>query len=171
MLRVSFSPVPECVEADCWNRAFSTPPRHQERGYYYCCYCCCSFFSSFPLYLIAACFLKTDYHYTTIFQQSSEGRLSLHNDNSKKLTSTLGPKFYCQLAPLMWRAFWGRTAISGRLDKTTDQGASDPHSPVAVGACFWSFSENLHAALDLQVGGAAKKRTKTKPTKQTTNNK
>ena len=25
MLRVSFSPAPECVEADCWNRAFPTP--------------------------------------------------------------------------------------------------------------------------------------------------
>ena len=29
MLRVSFSPAPECVEADCWNRAFPTPPCHQ----------------------------------------------------------------------------------------------------------------------------------------------
>ena len=27
MLRVCFSPVPECVVADCWNRAFPTPPR------------------------------------------------------------------------------------------------------------------------------------------------
>ena len=25
MLRVSFSPVPECVEGDCWNRAFLAP--------------------------------------------------------------------------------------------------------------------------------------------------
>ena len=29
MLRVSFSPAPECVVADCWNRAFPTPPCHQ----------------------------------------------------------------------------------------------------------------------------------------------
>ena len=29
MLRVSFSPVLECVVADCWNRAFPTPPCHQ----------------------------------------------------------------------------------------------------------------------------------------------
>ena len=25
MLRVSFSPTPECVDADCWNRCFRTP--------------------------------------------------------------------------------------------------------------------------------------------------
>ena len=29
MVRVSFSPAPECVVADCWNRAFPTPPCHQ----------------------------------------------------------------------------------------------------------------------------------------------
>ena len=29
MLRVSFSPAPECVVADCWNRAYPTPPCHQ----------------------------------------------------------------------------------------------------------------------------------------------
>ena len=29
MLRVSFSPAPECVVADCWNRVFPTPPCHQ----------------------------------------------------------------------------------------------------------------------------------------------
>ena len=29
MLRVSFSPAPGCVVADCWNRAFPTPPCHQ----------------------------------------------------------------------------------------------------------------------------------------------
>ena len=29
MLRVSFSPVPERVVADCWNQAFPTPPCHQ----------------------------------------------------------------------------------------------------------------------------------------------
>ena len=29
MLRVSFSPVPEHVVADCWNRGFPTPPCHQ----------------------------------------------------------------------------------------------------------------------------------------------
>ena len=30
MLRVSFSPAPECVEVDCWNQAFQTPPCHQD---------------------------------------------------------------------------------------------------------------------------------------------
>ena len=25
MLRVTFSPAPECVEVDCWNQAFQTP--------------------------------------------------------------------------------------------------------------------------------------------------
>ena len=29
MLRVSFSPVPECVVSDCWKRPFQTPPCHQ----------------------------------------------------------------------------------------------------------------------------------------------
>ena len=29
MLRVCFSPVLECVVADCWNRVFQTPPCHQ----------------------------------------------------------------------------------------------------------------------------------------------
>ena len=75
MLRVSFSPVPECVEADCWNRAFSTPPRHQERGYCYCycCYCC----SFFIVFFIFNCGLF------------SENRLSLHNDISTILWKTI----------------------------------------------------------------------------------
>ena len=30
MLRVTFSPTPKCVVADCWNRAFQTPPCHQD---------------------------------------------------------------------------------------------------------------------------------------------
>ena len=30
MLRVSFSPAPECVDVDCWNQAFQTPPCHQD---------------------------------------------------------------------------------------------------------------------------------------------
>ena len=30
MLRVSFSSAPECVEVDCWNQAFQTPPYHQD---------------------------------------------------------------------------------------------------------------------------------------------
>ena len=29
MLRVTFSPAPECVVPVCWNRAFQTPPCHQ----------------------------------------------------------------------------------------------------------------------------------------------
>ena len=59
MLWVSFSPAPEYVEADCWNRAFLTPPRAQERGYR-------SSFVPLLSYLVAARFLKADYHYTTI---------------------------------------------------------------------------------------------------------
>ena len=38
MLRVSFSPAPGCVDADCSNLSFPTPPRHQEQGYS-CCLC------------------------------------------------------------------------------------------------------------------------------------
>ena len=30
MLRVYFSPAPECVEVHYWNRAFQTPPCHQD---------------------------------------------------------------------------------------------------------------------------------------------
>ena len=30
MLRVFFSPAPECVEVDCWNQAFQTLPCHQD---------------------------------------------------------------------------------------------------------------------------------------------
>ena len=30
MLRVTFSPAPECVEVDCWKQAFQTPPCHQD---------------------------------------------------------------------------------------------------------------------------------------------
>ena len=30
MLRVYFSPAPECVEVDSWNQAFQTPPCHQD---------------------------------------------------------------------------------------------------------------------------------------------
>ena len=41
MLRVSFSPAPECVDCVCWNRLFSTPPRTQE---YRCSSYCYSVF-------------------------------------------------------------------------------------------------------------------------------
>ena len=30
MLRVTFSPAPDCVEVHCWNRAFPTPPCRQD---------------------------------------------------------------------------------------------------------------------------------------------
>ena len=30
MLRVFFSPAPECVEVDCWNQAFQTPSCYQD---------------------------------------------------------------------------------------------------------------------------------------------
>ena len=29
-VEVTFSPAPECVEVDCWNHAFQTPPCHQD---------------------------------------------------------------------------------------------------------------------------------------------
>ena len=38
MLRVSFSPAPECVVADCWNRAFPPPPCHQRLLLLLLCY-------------------------------------------------------------------------------------------------------------------------------------
>ena len=64
MLRVSFSPVPEHVVADCWNRGFPTPPCHQA-----------TVVIIVMLYLfqkdfVFGNFLEADYHYTTIFGQS-----------------------------------------------------------------------------------------------------
>ena len=61
MLRVSFSPVPECVVADCWNRAFPTPPCHQA-----------TVVMIIVLYLfekdfLFGNFLEADCPYTTIF--------------------------------------------------------------------------------------------------------
>ena len=38
MLRVSFSPAPECVVADCWNRVFPTP-RYTRAPFVIECYC------------------------------------------------------------------------------------------------------------------------------------
>ena len=46
---------------------------------------------------------------------SAAGDAAIYLINYKKSNTTLGPKFYCQLAPSMWMPFWGRTAISDRL--------------------------------------------------------
>ena len=73
LLRVSFSPAPECVDRVCWNRSFSTPPRAQEHR---CCYCL--FFPFTYSFLIKAGFLETDFHYTTIFWIFATYRFS-HN--------------------------------------------------------------------------------------------
>ena len=62
MLRVSFSPAPDCVDGDCWNWSFSTRTRHQE---HHSSCSSCLFFVAFTLVL--ASFLECDYHYTTIF--------------------------------------------------------------------------------------------------------
>ena len=61
---------------------------------------------------------------------------------SKKSNTTLGPKFYCQLAPFTKLTFWGRTAKSSRLSTPKFQGLSDEIGPRAVGATlkiqkFW----------------------------------
>ena len=58
MLRVSFSPAPECVVADCWNRIFPTPSVHQGTV-------CFVLYHSYSI-LLFGYFLKPDYHYTTI---------------------------------------------------------------------------------------------------------
>ena len=39
MLRVSFSPVPECVVLGLLETGFPDPPRAPGRCYYYCCCC------------------------------------------------------------------------------------------------------------------------------------
>ena len=65
MLRVSFSPAPECVDRDCWNSPFSTPPRHQGRRSCYCCSCYCCFFR---------------FCFTLVFDALSGRRFSLHNE-------------------------------------------------------------------------------------------
>ena len=78
MLRVSFSPAPECVVADCWNRVFPTPigaPGHRR-----CCYF--MLYHSYSILLFGN-FLKPDYHYTAIFGFCK-----------KEIYMTLGP-FFC----------------------------------------------------------------------------
>ena len=43
MLRVSFSPAPVCVEGDCWNRCFSTPPWAEKAPLLLLLLLCCTF--------------------------------------------------------------------------------------------------------------------------------
>ena len=63
MLRVSFSPVPECVVIGLLETSFSDPPRAPGRC---CCYCCVE-----PNILVCSLvyYLKPHYHYTTIIMQ------------------------------------------------------------------------------------------------------
>ena len=51
-----------------------------------------------------------------------------------------------------------------------DRALSDAPSPVAVGLIFLCFFENVHAALDSQVGETQKKQTKKRTTKHAKNN-
>ena len=71
MLRVSFSPAPDCVDGDCWNRSFSTPTRHQEHRS--SCYC----FVLFAFTLVLASFLGRDYHYTTIIFHTTKVNIDI----------------------------------------------------------------------------------------------
>ena len=76
MLRVSFSPAPDCVDGDCWNRSFSTPTRHQEHRS--CCFVVV--FSSFffrCLYFSTAEFLGGDYHYTTFIFHTTKVNIDI----------------------------------------------------------------------------------------------
>ena len=52
---------------------------------------------------------------------------------NQKSNTTLGLKFYCQLAPFTKLTFWGRTAKSSRLSTPKFQGLSDELGPKAVG--------------------------------------
>ena len=56
------SPVPECVMADCWNRAFPTPRRHQDQ-----------------VIVVIIVMLNRPYSFL-LLGCFSESRLSLHND-------------------------------------------------------------------------------------------
>ena len=60
--------------------------------------------------------------------------MSFNKFDYQKSNTTLGPKFYCQLAPFTKPTFWGRTAKSSRLDIRKFQGLSDEIGPKALGA-------------------------------------
>ena len=66
MFWVSFSPAPDCVDPDCWNHPFSTPPRGP-RNAVVVWFGLVGF--SYPKlqFLSKVFLLKTDFHYTTIF--------------------------------------------------------------------------------------------------------
>ena len=96
----------------------------------------------------------------------------------KKLTSTLGPKFLRKSKSTIKHTFRQPFSISNPVLSSIFYAAFDGDTPVAVGIRFWCFSENLHADLDLQVGGTAvsrttdnKQTTENKQTKQNKNNK
>ena len=73
MLRVSFSPAPDCVDGDCWNRSFWTPTRHQElRNYIIFRY-----FFVVAFTLVLASFLGGDYHYTTIIFHTTKVNIDI----------------------------------------------------------------------------------------------
>ena len=75
MLRVSFSPAPDCVDGDYWNRSFSTPTRHQEHRSY--CYCSFVVFLFVAFTLVLASFLGGDYHYTTIIFHTTKVNIDI----------------------------------------------------------------------------------------------
>jgi hypothetical protein len=89
MLWVTFSPAPECVEVDCW--IFKIWPRRGPRDSVVVVgFCAAVKLSRGRLNYVAGYF--------------SENRFFLHSDNlvdNKKSNTTLGPKFYCQLAPFV----------------------------------------------------------------------
>ena len=66
ILRVCFSPAPECVDRVCWDRFLSTShPPHGPRNTVVAVIFC--FIPSTYSFLIKAGILETDFHYTTIF--------------------------------------------------------------------------------------------------------
>ena len=54
----------------------------------------------------------------------------------QKSNTTLGPKFYRQLAPSVKLTFWGRTAKSSQLPESSRRDLSILLGPKAVGATF-----------------------------------
>ena len=66
LLRVSFSPAPECVVADCWNRAFPSPPCHQTTVVVVIIVVVVVLYFSKGLSRECFC-LEGDFHYTKIF--------------------------------------------------------------------------------------------------------
>ena len=126
MLRVSFSPVPECVVLGLLESSFSDPPRAPGRCHC-CCYCYC-YVEPNKLVCSLAYYLKPHYHYTTIIMQKVIYNIwteillltsNLHNstlrgrtDKSLIPAETSHRALSFELGPSAVAAFWEKVVFS-----------------------------------------------------------